>query len=213
MDVDSPILSEGEGALQGATLNVGSWNSLHTGSSGSGDGGPGLFYESDIYATLGLAFESLSLATTYTAYTYPAPDFAAIHEIAIKGTFAHMLSPYGLVAIEFADCDGCPKGTYVELGIGPSFALSQEDGGPTLAVPVKIGIDAKDYYGGDAFGFFSVGGTVTIPMGETSWGSWLIKGGAEVLMLSETLEALNANGDGDTSKTGFVGFGGIGFSF
>jgi hypothetical protein len=49
-------------------------------------------------------------------------------------------------------------------------------------------------------------------MGETSYGSWSLRGGLEVLALSDTLEEFNFNGD-DTSKTGFVGFGGLAFSF
>lgn len=209
IDVGVPLM-EGDGAIQSANLNVGSWNSWHTGSSGSGDGGPGFLYETDFYATLGLGFSGFTLATTYTAYTYPSPDFDAIHEIAFRGTVAHMLAPYVLLAQEFAEDD---PGTYLELGVGPSFALSDEEGGPTLAVPVKIGLDVNDYYGGDTgYSFFSVGGTVNYPLPEQSWGTWGLRAGLEVLALSDTLEGFNFNGD-DFSSTGFIGFGGLTFAF
>jgi hypothetical protein len=210
IDVGAPLF-EGQGTLQSASLNVGLWNSWHTGSSGSGEGGPGLFYETDFYATLGLGFEGFSVATTYTAYTYPSPEGVdPIHEIAFKGAVAHMLAPYGLLAFEFAEEE---PGTYLELGIGPSFALTAEEGGPSLTIPAKVGFDLKDYYGGDTgFAFFSVGGTVTVPVAETSSGSWSVRGGLEVLALSDTLEAFNFDGE-DVSSTGFVGFGGIVFSY
>jgi hypothetical protein len=208
VDVGVPLAEGGDTGIQSMNLNIGSWNSFHTGS--NNDVFDGAFYEADIYATLGLGFSNFTLATTYTAYTYPAPDFEAIHEIAFKGTFSHMLAPYGLIAFEFADCDGCPKGTYGELGIGPSFPLTAEEGGPTLAVPVKIGLDLNDYYGGDeTFGFFSVGGTVTVPLQQ----GWSVKGGAEFLAFGDTLEAVNIDDEGETSSTGLVGLIGVGFSF
>lgn len=208
VDVGIPIM-EGDGMIQSATLNIGSWNSIHTGS--NNDAFDGAFYEADIYATLGLGFSGWTLGTTYTAYTYPAPDFDAIHEIAFKGTVSHMLAPYGMIAFEFAEDN---PGTYLELGVGPSFALTSEEGGPTLAIPAKIGFDLNDFYGGDSgYGFFSIGGTVTYPLPEQSWGTWGLRFGAEVLALSDTLEFFNVNEDLDTSSTGFVGFGGITFAF
>jgi hypothetical protein len=207
-DVGVPILVDGEGSVKSASLNIGMWNSLHTGSSGT-DGGPGLLYETDIYATIGLGFEGFSLATTYTAYTYPAPDFEPIHEIMFKASVPNMLAPYGLVAIEFIDCDGCPKGTYAELGVGPSFPLGEE-GSATLTVPIKVGLGLKDYYeDGVSFGFASVGGTIGYPVNEKV----SLKFGAEVLMLGDVAEGFNFNDNFETSKTGFVVFGGIGFTF
>jgi hypothetical protein len=209
VDAGVPIMAEGDGAIQSANLNIGSWNSIHSGS--NNDAFDGAFYESDFYATLGLGFSGWSLATTYTAYMYPSPDFDAIHEVMFRATASHMLAPYGLFAQEFAEDD---PGTYLELGIGPSFALSDEEGGPTLAVPVKAGFDLNDYYGGDSgFSFFSAGGTVTYPLTTGDWGSASLRGGLEVLALSETLEAFNVDDELDTSATGFVAFGGIAFSF
>lgn len=218
VDVGS-TLKETDGTFKSISANVGLWNSWHTGSSGTGDlngvEGPGLFYETDFYATLGLGMGSFSLATTYTAYMYPDPDFDTIHEIAFKGTFSHMLAPYALIAFEFADCEGCPKGTYMEIGAGPSFPLTDEEGGPTVAVPVKLAFDLNDYYGVDesGFGFFSAGGVLTYPMGDLGSGSWSLKGGMDLLFMSDTLEAFNFKEDGETSGVGFVVFGGIGFAF
>jgi hypothetical protein len=208
IDVGASLVSEGEGSVTSATLNVGLWNSLHTGS--NKDDFDGAFYESDIYATLGLGFEQFALGVTYTGYTYPAPDFDAIHEILFKVSVPHMLAPYGLIAYEFIDCDGCDKGTYAEIGIGPSWPLSEAEGAATLTVPVKIGLGLNDYYDdGASFGFFSVGGTVAKAINEMV----SVKGGAEVLMLGEGAEGFNVNDQGETSKAGFVVFGGLGFAF
>lgn len=207
IDVGAPILEEGTGAVKSAALNVGLWNSVHTGSSGSDTPGQSAFYETDFYATLGLDFESFALGTTYTLYSSPNDSFDRVHEIAIKGSFPHMLAPYGMIAFEFAEDD---PGTYLELGVGPSWPLGDTEGGATLTVPVKLGFGLKNYYDdGAAFGYFSVGGTVAYPVNDVV----SVKGGVEVLSLGEGAEASNVNADFETSKTGFVVFGGIGFAF
>ena len=211
VDVGGTVM-EGDGALKSVTLNAGSWNSIHTGSL---EEAYGAYYETDFYATLGLGFGGITVATTYTAYMYPSPDFDTIHEIAFKGSYSHMLAPYALLAIEMADCDGCPKGTYLELGVAPAFPLSDEEGGPNVTVPVKLAFDVSDYYTTDeeGFGFFSVGGVLNYPMGAIGGGTWSLKGGIDLLFLSDVLEFFNAKEDGETSSVGFVGFGGISFAF
>ena len=110
-----------------------------------------------------------------------------------------------LIAVELAEeCDDA-MARMREFGVGPSWPL--KDGGPTLTVPAKFGLGLNDYYfdeNGDssAFGFFSVGGTVTLPLTSVSsrFGSWSIKGGVEVLMLGEGTEAVNINSDGETQR-------------
>jgi hypothetical protein len=206
-------LMEGDGTLKSVSLNAGSWNSIHTGS--NNDDFDGSFYESDFYATLGLGFGGISVATTYTAYMYPSPDYSTIHEIAIKGSYSHMLAPYALLAFEVGDCEDCPKGTYLELGVAPAFALTDREGGPTLTVPAKLAFDVNDYYTTDesGFGFFSVGGVITYPVGSIGSGTWSVKGGIDLLFLSDVLEAANFKEDLETSSVGFVGFGGISFAF
>lgn len=203
VDVGAALFKNSSGVLKSANVNVGTWNSIHSGS--NKDDFDGALYESDIYATLTFGFEQLALAATYTAYTYPAPDFDAIHEIGIKGTYAHKWSPYGYIAFEFAEDN---PGTYLEVGVGPSFALTGGQGGPTLTVPVRLAFDLKDFYGfGEKFGFFGVGGTVVIPRGK-----WSIKLAGDLLVLSDGLETINVNEDFESSKVGLVGLVGIGFT-
>jgi hypothetical protein len=219
-------LYSGDGGLKSASVNVGVWNSLHTGSSGT-DGVSGkLHYEEDFYATLGLGFGGgITLGTTYMALTSPNNMFATVKELQFKVSKAHWLNPYGFLAFELSDDGqadgghtfGGSKGTYLELGVGPSWPLG--DGIATLAVPVKIGLSLSDYYerideagnvANDGFGFFDIGGLVTFPLKgiPSSFGSWNFHAGLDLLMFGDTTKAANL---GDGSE--FVFLAGIGLTY
>jgi hypothetical protein len=211
----------GDGGLKSAGINVGSWNSLHTGSAGS-DGPTGkLWYEGDFYATLGLGFGGgVALSTTYTAYTSPNNAFSTVKELAFKLAVddsaylgAAALKPYLILAQEFDTAPGLGQadggdnaGTYLELGVAPGWASEAV----TLAFPVKVGLSAADYYelrGVDnKFGYASLAAIFTVPLGgTTSFGAWNVHGGVEFQALGDTTKAINA---GDSSKViGSFGFG------
>jgi hypothetical protein len=57
-------LYSGKEALKSATVNLGVWNSLHTGSSGLDSTSKKLHYEEDFYAALGLGFSKATVTTT-----------------------------------------------------------------------------------------------------------------------------------------------------
>jgi len=212
-------LFSGEGGVRSVGANVGMWNSLHTGGAGT-DGPSGkLWYESDFYATLGFGFGGgTSLGVTYTAYNSPNGMFGTVKEISVKVAVddsgalgAASVKPYLVLARELdgqAD-GGASEGTYLELGIGPGYAGSKAN----LTFPVKAGLSLGDYYegptGDEAFGFFSVGGLVTVPFSSmpTRVGSWNIHGGVEFLMLGDRNEAVY----GDSSHV--IGSVGIGFTY
>jgi hypothetical protein len=219
-------LSSGGGSLKSSSINFGVWNSLQTGSSGTGDGCVScrLHYEEDFYATLNLGFGGgIGVATTFTAYTSPNNMFTTVKEIGFKVTKAGMLAPYGIIAFEIGGDEsgqadaGDNKGTYVELGIGPSWALA--GGKATIAVPVKIGLSAKDYYelnGEDnKFGFFDIGALITVPLKgvPSQFGAWNIHGGADFLALGDTTKAFNVHKDGEAKKGQVIGLFGIGVSY
>src|SRR5262245_61600771 len=178
----------GDGGLKSVGINFGTWNSLHTGDTGQ-DGPSGkLWYESDFYAALGLGFGGgTSFTTTYTAYTSPNNGFTTVKEIMFKlavddsgklGKAA--VKPYIAIAREFdtdvaqGQADGGENaGTYLEIGFAPGYAASKA----SIAFPIKIGLSAGDYYELDGedhkFGYFSIGGIVTVPLGgTTSFGAW-----------------------------------------
>ena len=214
----------GAGALRSVSLNLGSWNSHHTGDTGANGPSGKLWYESDFYATAGFGLGGgVSFATTYTAYTSPNNTFTSVKEIMLKlsiddsARFGRAaFKPYAIVARELdtaagvgqADA-GAEAGTYFEIGIAPGYAGSKA----SLAVPVKVGLSLDDYYelnGTDhRFGFFSVAGIVTVPLGATSsYGSWNVHGGVEFQRLGVTTAALNGD-----AKHRTIGSIGIGFTY
>jgi uncharacterized protein (TIGR02001 family) len=214
----------GDGALKSTGINVGTWNSLHTGDTGS-DGPSGkLWYESDFYAALGLGFgKGVTFTTTYTAYTSPNNSYSTVKEFMFKlgvDDSAYLgkaaVKPYVIVAQEFdTEADGLTNGqadggqnagTYLEIGAAPGYSMPRA----SLAFPIKAGFSLSDYYelnGEDhKFGFFSIAGIVTVPLGGTSgFGAWNVHGGVEYQALGETTEAFNG---GDSSRIiGSIGFG------
>ena len=221
----------GEGGLKSVGINFGTWNSLHSGDTGadSEDSGLGcacgkLWYESDFYAALGLGFGGgTSLTTTYTAYTSPNNGFSTVKEIMFKFALDDSgrlgkaaVKPYIAIAREFdtepglGQADGGENaGTYLEIGFAPGYSASKA----SIAFPIKIGLSASDYYELDGednkFGYFSIAGIVTVPLGGTSsFGAWNIHGGVEYQKLGDTTKFYN---DGESNQV--IGSFGIGFSY
>ena len=56
--------TSGDGAVKSSSVNFGVWNSLHTGSSGTGGSSEKLHYEEDFYAALNLGFAKAMTFTT-----------------------------------------------------------------------------------------------------------------------------------------------------
>ena len=132
-------LFSGDGGVKSVGLNIGSWNSLHTGDTGT-DGPSGkLWYEGDFYATLGVGMGGgTALSFNYTAYTSPNNMFATVKELGVRFAVddtaylgAAALKPYALLAMEI-DTDagvgqadgGLEAGKYLELGISPGYAAT-----------------------------------------------------------------------------------------
>jgi hypothetical protein len=215
-------LSSGDGGLKSSAINIGLWNSLHTGSSGTDGPTTMLHYEEDFYAALNLGFGGgFGLGTTFTAYTSPNRSYTTIKELSFKVSKAGRFAPYGLLAFELTDegqADaGSGKGTYLELGVGPSFPLG--GGKATLTVPVKFGMSLSDYYelnGEDKkFGFFDVGGLLSFPLTgvASKYGTWNFHAGADFLAFGDATEAANVDDDFETSSSAVTWIFGIGLSY
>ncbi len=214
----------GHGRIESIDINIGIWNSLNTGDTGLDGPGGDLWFEADFYATLDFGFGGgVSAAATYTAYTSPNDTFTTVKEFMIKVTVddssylgSKAVKPYAIVAREtntapgLAQADlGDQPGTYLELGIAPGYAGSKA----TMTVPVKVGLSLDDYYelaGVDhPFGFFSVAGIVTIPLGPTTrFGAWNVRAGVAFQTLGKTTTFVNG---GDDSQV--IGSIGLGFSY
>jgi hypothetical protein len=218
-------LKSGDGAVKSVTLNAGTWNAFHTQISDftntDGEVTSNKWYESDLYATLGLSFGGgVTLGTTYTSYTSPAKLFFHVKELAFKVSVDDSaalgkgaLKPYGLVAFELDEngADGVgSQGIYIELGVAPGYTGSKA----SVAFPIKVGLSGKDYYefgtGDDAkFGYFSAAGIITVPVGA----HFNVHGGAEIQTFGDRLKAVNSYGDDDDSAYVAIGSIGVGFSF
>lgn len=203
----------GDGGLKSVTVNLGTWNSLHTDPSG--------WYESDLYAAITLAGSRAAFTTTYTSYTSPDDRFAHVKELmfklAVDDSNKWGLKPYAAVAFELDDAGqadgGSAKGTYFELGMAPSIPLPRNI---SLNITTKFGFSLSNYYqdpltGQDTrFGYSSSGAMLVIPLGEpdTPAGHWNVRGGFEYQGLGTA--TTNFNG-GDKSQ--FIGSIGVGFSY
>jgi len=224
-DLGISLLSDGTGGVKTAGINIGTWNAFMTGSSGSNGPEDSAFYESDLYAGVTLGFQNgVSLTPMFTAYTSPNDMFTTVKEISFKVAHGSKYAPYGLVAFEFGGDDSGQadgghlgdgkKGTYLELGIGPSWAVA--DGKATVGVPIKLGLSLKDYYehpvtGEDSkFGYFDVGALVTVPFG----GKFNVHGGVNFLALGDTNATFNADpDDGDDRSSWVIASVGLGVTF
>lgn len=196
-------------------VNVGVWNSLNTGDAGTKGFTEHLHYAETVYGSLGIGLGRHTLvAATYTAYTSPNLMFNTVKEVSVTAAYANRIQPYTRVAFEVGEWGmdgGTNKGTYVELGAAPSVLSKTR---LSLAVPVKLGLSAKDYYELDGtdhpFGFLSVGGLLTMRLTgpASSFGAWSLRGGVDYLTFGDTTKAVNA---GEGHK--LVGLVGIGFAY
>ena len=210
-------LRSGGGTRVAATVGI--WNSLHTGTSGTGGPERKLQYEQDFSAGVKLEFvRRVRVDSFYVAYTSPNRSFETIKEADVRVAETGRWAPYGLVAFELSDAGqrdmGSRKGTYLELGAGPRWLLPVRD--LVLTVPVKAGFSLGQYYellGSDfrfhdsRFGFVEAGGLLTLPLTQsaTRFGTWQVHGGVDALRLGTTAQALNKG-----KRTGVVAVVGIG---
>jgi hypothetical protein len=211
----------GDGGLKTVGVNLGTWNAFNSQINEDDFGTGNKWYESDLYATLGLGFGTTGLAFTYTSYTSPADLFAHVKELAVKLSYDDSgqlgrgaLKPYLITAFELDDSGqadaGDSKGTYLELGVAPGYSGARA----SLAIPIKVGLSASDYYefgtGEDSkFGYFSIAGIVTVPMGAHA----NIHGGVELQTFGDNVKAYNGFGDDDLDPAGSAVIGSIGLGF
>ena len=160
-----PWIEVGADISDSASVAVGSWNSVFD----APDDTPGAFYESDFYASISYAMGMVGVDVGYTAYMSPSDWFSTTHEIGVGVSLDNEFAPYVALAFEVdggADF-GDGKGTYLELGVEPSY-----DADPvSLSFPVALGLSLSNYYetspGVDnAYGFFSAGIALAAPVTE-----------------------------------------------
>ena len=211
-----PYADLGVALGKGITLNVGNWNSIHSGPTGhSGHGNP--WYEADYYGSVTFTAGKLKPGVLFTSYTSPNDAFGSVHELAAviaydDSSSAFPLSPKVIVGTELkgqAD-GGAGKGTYLELGIKPALKAGRA---LTFYLPVKVGVSLNDYYegptGSNRFGYFDTGVIASVPLGFLSGtGSWEAHAGVDFLWFGDNMKLLNS---GDGFKP--VGVFGVSFAY
>ena len=211
--IAQPFL-DGSISLGAASITAGTWSSLHSKTEDEEvfAGAPASFYETDFYAGVGGAAGPVGLDVTYTAYMSPRGSWGTVKELALGLSVDNVAAPYATVAFELSgNAAGDSGGTYVELGIEPSAPLA-DDAPVSLSFPVAVGLSASDYYnpGGvnHAFGFFSVGASVGVPLNvPAEYGEWSLGLGVSALVFGEGLKQINDIEEGDSSTKLIALFG------
>lgn len=222
-------------ALNSLTFNLATWNSLHSGPSGTdgSNGSPEAWYESDFIAGLSATvFDKWTTSFSYTAYMGPNDVFNTIEEVSLGlayndsellGKFA--LYPRILVAFETDDeadggnsalgTSGTSEGIYLEIGVAPSLTLIESKDFPiTLTVPVTVGLSLDDYYedgnGGDnTFGYVDIGLDFSMPLSfiPADFGAWTLKAGPHWVYIGQNCQDITTgvNGGDDNEIYGKIG--------
>jgi hypothetical protein len=211
-----PYADVGIALGKGVSLNVGNWNSIHSGPSGHRGHG-NAWYEADYYGSVTFTAGKLKPGVLFTSYTSPNEAFGSVHELAgvlayDDSASAFPLSPKVIIGTELhgqAD-GGAGRGTYLELGIRPALAAAKA---LTFYIPVKVGMSLNNYYegptGSNRFGYFDTGVIASVPLGFLSGtGSWEAHGGVDFLWLGDNMKLLNS---GDRLKP--VGVVGVSFAY
>lgn len=188
------------------SVYIGTWQSIHTEQTGAAGLGPDMWYESDFYVGVVLAFiENLEFDISYVGYYYPNGNFDEIHELDIAAGYdaASLLEGLGfgaLIAIEFDNNNG-REVTYGELSA--SWGTDIVEGGDypvSLALDVILGLSLDEYYtdaGGsnEFFGYIQFNAGVSTPLTfiPDEYGAW--SGGV-------TLSLIILNDDALTDDSG-----------
>ena len=220
-----------EGKDTALSFNIGIWNSLHDGPTGSGGVGMTNHYELDAYAGIGIDFTgNLSGSVTYVVLSSPNSAFATVQELDVSISFDDSglfgggssrflgFQPSVLVVFELdgQSDGGGDEGIYLEVDIEPSLVLIEDESQPISAsFPVAAGLSLSNYFEGamgsdEFFGFAQGGVSLSTPLSfiPARMGSWSLSSGVSILFLGDNLETING---GDNSEV-IVSFGlGIGF--
>jgi hypothetical protein len=110
-------------------------------------------------------------------------------------------------------------GQYYEIGIAPAFTFLKGSQYPiTLTLPTMVGLGSSGFYAGNSFGYFSAGGTFSVPLAfiPSGFGAWTVNFGGTYYYFGHN--AAVQNGAFNFSQSGVdhdagVAFGGIGLTF
>ena len=205
-----------EGENTSWSFNIGTWNSLHTGPTGSDGAGMSMHYELDAYAGIGVDFaENWSSSVSYAVLSSPNSAFATVKELDFSISFDDSglfggessgfsgVQPSVMLAWELdgQSDGGDDEGIYLEVGIEPALDLIDP---VSASFPMVTGFSLSNYFEGatgsdDFFGFAQVGVSLSTPLNfvPARSGRWTLSGGVSILFLGDNLEMING---GDSSE-------------
>lgn len=174
--IAQPFVDLGVTLSDTVSVNVGMWNSLHSGES------TGTFYEADYYGSLNFAAGKWAPKVIYTAYSSPNDTFSTVHELAFSVAYddsesSFALAPSAMLAFDLSN-DG---NTYFQVGVAPAIPI---EGPVSLSVPVALGLSLKDFYGDDTYGYTKIGLAAS---GDLAPG-WSARAGVDLLFLGDSLQ-------------------------
>ncbi|MEO8070823.1 MAG: hypothetical protein ABI652_05440 [Acidobacteriota bacterium] len=216
-----PFVDFGIAASPTVTINVGTWNSFHSGSNkDAGSRGAHAWYESDIYGQATFVAGKWKPAVLFTAYTSPADVYKTVSEFAgilmyDDSAMSMPLSPKIILAFETSDASadgGDSKGVYLEAGVKPVHKA----GAATIGIPIKLGLSLKDYYqgfkedgsyGDNKFGYFDIGANVSVPLSGMKMGAWEAHGGLDFYVFGKNRKVQQEGDDEPKSVKPVLSFG------
>lgn len=165
-EIDGNVYS-GDGFIKGASVDFGTWNSIHskkTGASGTNSGSD--LYETDYYGGVSLTLpKNFTLGANYYWLTSPNGAYGTVEELDTTlsyddsgmwgdgpmGILKNGLQPSATYAVELSgsghSSGGNGYGKYLQLGIDPSVEVVHSEKYPiTLDVPVTVGLSVGNYY-------------------------------------------------------------------
>ena len=210
------------GAITDASVFVGNWNSMQSGSPGLGQPNTGStpgWYEADIYIGGAVQIaERVGVSATYFRYLSPGNSFDEYDDFDLTLTFddselwgeaaearGFSVQP-ALRMVQEIGQPNRPDALYIQPSIAPSVLLGSGDGGVTVSIPMAIGLSDSFYSGVDGgtptFGFFRVGAGVAANPFKGAASAIRLTAGLDYWMLNDRV----ANGLDDTELVWRVGF-------
>ncbi len=224
------------------SIITGVWTDIHSfhpgpnaASFGAGTRDTGLdaFYEFDWWIGLSAKVGNLNVTAYYEEFLNPADDLASqtggfeSEHVQVVLTWDGLgddliekvdLKPYVRFLIE-ADGKvgpGPEQGVYIELGVAPSFLISQTRNTPiTLTTPVIVGLGADNFYEDDeVFGYVTIGAHASVPFRPVLEGQWTLTAGVDVVLGNDDAVGLfNSNVAGQSNDTQVIVSVSLGGSF
>lgn len=169
------------------------------------------WFEADINAGVAVDIDRCTLAARYNWYNSPSDAWPTMQEVTLELSYADdwlpegwSLNPHVLLAFEIGPAanDGLRNGTFLEIGVGPAYEIADGPAqGFEIRFPLAIGLSLSNYYetedgANDAFGYLSLGATVSVPLGSTGAANWSLDLGVQALLLGGAAASFN---EGDRS--------------